>query len=77
MILRNQHPQLFEFMQEHRNSFAYFFNHNNALLTLTDKEDNTSDKKGAKIFDAMSSIGTFKANSSATKADITMLPINA
>lgn len=43
----------------------------------TKQEDNTSAKKGAKIFDTMSSIATLKANPSATKSDITMLPINA
>lgn len=35
MILRNQHPQLFEFMKKHRKSFENFFKpDNNALLTL-------------------------------------------
>ena len=37
-ILNNQHPQLYEFMLKHKESFNNFFQlHNNALLTVSEE----------------------------------------
>jgi len=64
MILRNQHPQLFEFMKKNRKSFENFFNpDNNDLLTLlqnnsienkiVDIENENSENKADYTFDGV------------------------